>query len=302
MPSITKLLKNPAKFVYILDKIKLGQFVPDKLYISLKYRASFGKKLNLKNPQTYNEKLQWLKLYDHKDIYTTMVDKCEVKKYVADIIGEEYIIPTLAVYDNFDQIDFEALPDQFVLKCTHDSGGLVICRNKSQLNKAAARKVLEKSLKTKYFFSAREWPYKNVKPRIIAEKFMADANQKDSLIDYKFYCFNGKPKCLYVSEGLENHKTARISFLGLDWSFMPFKRSDYEPFSSLPKKPENFEKMLSLTEKLAVDTPFLRVDLYEIGGKVYFSELTFTPCGGAMPFDPEEWDYTFGSWINLPTK
>ncbi len=302
MGTIEKLVKNPAKIVFILDKIGVSRLIPDRAYLKLKYRASMGKKLNLKHPKTFNEKLQWIKLYDRKPIYTTMVDKYEAKRYVAEKIGEEYIIPTLGVWDRVEDIDFDALPDQFVLKCTHDSGGLVVCRDKSKLDIEAAKKKLERSLKTEYFYQAREWPYKNVNPRIIAEAYMEDERQQKGLIDYKFYCFDGKPKFLYVSQGLEDHATASISFLNTDWTFAPFKRGDYKEFDNLPAKPENYDAMLKLAEELSRGNSFLRVDLYEINHKIYFSELTFAPCGGMMIFQPEEWDRTFGEWIELPEK
>ncbi len=280
----------------------LLKYLPDKPYLQLYYLAKFKKFLNLRNPLTFNEKLQWMKLYDRNPLYTTMVDKYEAKRYVADKIGEEYIIPTLGVWDRVEDIDFDALPDQFVLKCTHDSGGLVVCRDKSKLDIDAARTKLERSLKTEYFYQAREWPYKNVKPRIIAESYMEDERQQKGLIDYKFYCFDGKPKFLYVSQGLEDHATASISFLNTDWTFAPFKRGDYKGFDSLPDKPENYDVMLKLVEELSRGNSFLRVDLYEINHKVYFSELTFTPCGGMMVFQPEEWDLKIGQWMQLPKK
>ena len=299
MPSLIKLLKNPAKFIYLLDKIRLGRLFPDKAYLALKYRANFGKKLNLKNPQTYNEKLQWLKLYDHKDIYTTMVDKHAVKNYVADIIGEEYIIPTLAVYDNFDQIDFDALPEQFVLKCTHDSGGLVICKDKSQLDKAVARKTLEKSLNNNFFYQWREWPYKNVKPRIIAEQFMEDSVTKE-LRDYKFFCFDGVCKALFIATERQASAETKFDFFDMDYNHLDM-RHGHPNAEVLPQKPVCFEKMRELAEKLSVGIPQVRVDFYEVDGKVYFGELTFFHHGGLVPFEPEEWDYTFGSWIKLPS-
>ena len=276
--------------------------MPDKPYLQLYYLAKLKKVLHLKNPKSFNEKLQWLKLYDRKKIYTTMVDKYEVKKYVADKIGDSYIIPTLGVWDKAENIDFEKLPDRFVLKCTHDSGGLVVCRDKSRLDLDRTREILQKSLRNDFYSEAREWPYKNVKRRIIAEKFMEDENQKNGLIDYKFYCFDGKPRFLYVSKGLEDHATASISFLDLDWSFSPFQRSDYKGFETLPEKPAGYETMLKLAEQLSAGFSFLRVDLYEIGEKIYFSELTFTPCGGTMTFTPPEWDDKIGQWLILPNK
>ncbi len=276
----------------------LTNILSDKMFIKIEYKNRMRKKLNLKNPQTFNEKLQWLKLYDRKSVYTKMVDKYEVKSYVADKIGDEYIIPTLGVWDSFDEIDFDKLPDQFVLKCTHDSGGLVICRDKSKLNKERAKKKIELSLKRNYYYHGREWAYKGVKPRVIAEKYMEDSNGK-SLTDYKFYCFNGKPEYLYVSYGLENHATASISFLTLDWEFAAFYRSDFKPFKELPAKPSKFNEMLVLAEKLAQGCDFIRVDLYQIGEQIYFSELTFSPCSGFMPFKPSEWDSKLGELISL---
>ena len=280
---------------------KISCFLPDKAYIKMKYHMKFHKKIDLKNPKTFNEKLQWLKLYDRKPEYSTMVDKFEAKKYVSNRIGEEHIIPTLGVWERFEDIDFDVLPDRFVLKCTHDSGGLVICRDKSKFDKVAAEKKINVSLKTNYFYQGREWPYKNVKPRIIAEKYMEDGSSKD-LTDYKFYCFNGIPEYLYVSTGLENHATASISFLTLNWKFAPFGRSDYKPFTELPPKPTKFDEMLKLAARLSAGYRFLRVDLYQIENQIFFSELTFSPCGGMMPFDPPEWDEELGTLIDLPIK
>lgn len=230
-----------------------------------------------------------------------MVDKYEVKKIVAEKIGEEYIIPTIGVWSEFEEIDFNILPSQFVLKCTHDSGGIVIVRDKNKLDIKVAKKIINQSLKTNYFWQGREWPYKNVKPRIIAEKYMED-NDVDDLIDYKFYCVDGKEKFLYVSQGMENHETARISFLKTDWQFAPFKRSDYKSFEKLPKKPSQYKKMLQIARILSEDIPFLRVDLYQIQNQIYFSELTFSPCSGHMPFMPAEWDEKMGKLIKIPSN
>jgi len=285
---------------YIERANERGYFtwLPDRQLLHLMFLTRLGKRLNLRNPQTFNEKLQWLKLHDRKPEYSRMVDKYEVKKYVSDRIGEEYIIPNLGVWERFEDIDFEALPDQFVLKCTHDSGGLVIVREKAKLDVAAAKAKIEGSLKQQYYLQGREWPYKNVKPRIIAEKYMENQNSR-SLCDYKFYCFNGEPKYLYISEGLEDHETAKISFLTLDWAFAEFSRSDFRPFEELPPKPQSFDRMVELARKLSAGNAFLRVDLYEVRGQIYFSELTFTPCGGYMPFVPESWDLKLGELIDL---
>lgn len=281
---------------------KLLFWMPDKPYLQLYYLAKLKKVLHFKNPKSFNEKLQWLKLYDRKKIYTTMVDKYEAKQYVAERIGEDYIIPTLGVWERVEDIDFDALPEKFVLKCTHDSGGLIVCRDKSKLDLEKTKRILAKSLRNDFYLEAREWPYKNVKRRIIAETYMEDAQQKSGLVDYKFYCFGGEPRFLYISKGLEDHATASISFLNLDWSFAPFQRSDYKGFEALPEKPAGYGTMLELAKQLSKGTSFLRVDLYEIGGNIYFSELTFTPCGGTMTFAPPEWDDEIGQWLTLPKK
>ncbi len=278
--------------------MKLFAFIPDKQYLKLMYRIRIGKKLNLKNPQTFNEKLQWLKLYDRKWEYTMMVDKCEVKEYIADKIGKEYIIPTLGVWNSFDEIDFDKLPNQFVLKCTHDSGGLVICRDKKNLDMTATRKKIEKSRKSNFYWVGREWPYKNVKPRIIAEQYMEDSNDHE-LRDYKVYCFNGKAKFLYLSKGLENHATARINYVNLDWTPAEFRRSDYKEFEELPPKPEHLDNIIKLAEKLAQNHNFIRADFYEINKKVYFGELTFFPGNGFTPFTSNEDDLRMGQMLDL---
>ena len=299
-----KLIGNPAKMVVRLNSHGFARLFPDKFFLKCEYKHTFGKKLNLKDPQTYNEKIQWLKLYDRRLEYTAMVDKYEAKKYVADIIGEEYIIPTLGVWDRFEDIDFESLPDQFVLKCTHDSGGLAICRNKDDFDIDGAREKINKALKCQYFYAHREWPYKNVKPRIIAEQYMEDNSGSSGLTDYKFFCFNNEAKMLYVSQGLEDHSTARISFYDLNGNEMPFRRSDYRPIGDNMTLPNDFEDMLKTANKLArsINSAFVRVDLYSTNNGIKFSEITFSPCAGMIPFDPPEWNETLGTWIKLPEK
>ena len=289
------------KNIVCVLKRKTLNLMPDKLYLKLKFRKEMGKRLNLKKPQTFNEKMQWLKLYDRKPIYTKMVDKYEAREYIKEKIGEEYLIPLIGVYNKFEDIDFKKLPNQFVIKCTHDSGGLVVCRDKIKLNLKKVKEKINNSLKRNYFYGGREWPYKNVKPRIIIEKYMEDAKSKE-LVDYKFFCFDGEPKFIYISEGLENHSTAKISFLDMDFKRAKFERSDYKPFDIIPDKPKNFEKMKELTKILSKNITFLRVDLYEINGKIYFGELTFTPCGGYLPFKPKEYDKILGELIKLPIK
>lgn len=292
-------MKNKA----VSEKLKdLFSFLPDKPYLRLYYFLRFRKWCSFRNPKTFSEKMQWLKLNHREARHTVMADKYAAKEYVAKKIGSEYTIPTLGVWDRFEDIDFETLPEQFVLKCTHDSGGLVVCRDKQTLDLENAQRILTESLQRDYYRQAREWPYKDIPRKIIGEKLMSDETQTRALIDYKFYCFNGEPKFLYISSGMENHATAHMSFLNLDWTFAPFKRMDYHPYELLPPKPVHYEKMLEIARVLSADDPFLRVDLYEIGGKIYFSELTFTPCGGMMKFHPNQWDETLGSWIELPER
>ena len=271
----------------------------DKTYLKLQFRAQMGKRLDLENPQTFNEKLQWLKLYDRRPEYTMMVDKYAVKDYVAQRIGREYIIPTLGVWDRFEDIDFDTLPERFVLKCTHDSGGLVICRDKASLDLQMAREKLEKSLKRNFYFHGREWPYKNVKPRIIAEPYMEE--RAGELKDYKIMCFNGEAKCSFVCSDRFSEKGLHVTFFDLDWNVLPFERKYPSRKNGLPR-PAQYEKMLELAQTLSQGIPFVRVDFYEVDGKVYFGELTLYPGCGFEAFSPEEWDHTLGSWITLPEK
>lgn len=261
------------------------------------YKEKIGKNLNLENPQTLNEKIQWLKLNYKNNIYTTMVDKYKVKEYVANIIGSEYIIPTLGVYDNFDEINFDELPNQFVIKCNHDSDSIVICKDKSNLDKNVARKKINKCLKTDFYRNVREWAYKNVDRKIIIEKYIEE-KETSELRDYKFFCFSGKVKYLYVSSG-SHTINQKLAFFDKKYNYVNIKRTDYSDYEILPKKPKNFEKMIRLAEKLAENTPLLRVDFYEVNNKVYFGELTVYPGAGLMPFKSEEWDYKLGDLLDL---
>jgi len=297
---IKNLLHNPLIILESLGHRGFFNWMDDETYLKMIYRARMHKKLDLNNPQTFNEKLQWLKLHDRKPEYTQLVDKYKVRKYIADTIGEQYLIPLLGVWDKFDDIDFNKLPNQFVLKCTHDSGGLVICRDKSKLDIVKARKKLNTCLNQNYYWGGREWPYKNVKPRIIAEKYMVDKSGAE-LKDYKFFCFNEETFFLYVSQGLENHDTASISFYDLNGKPMPFKRTDYRSLAGSIKMPVNFEKMKVLANEYAstIGSPFLRVDMYEINEMIYFSEFTFTPCAGMLPFEPPEYDKILGEKLEI---
>jgi len=278
---------------------KTFSFLPDKPYLSLLFRIKFKRKLNWNDPKTFNEKLQWLKLYDRKPEYTTMVDKYEAKRYVAGIIGEEYVIPTLGVWDSADDIDFDALPNQFVLKCTHDSGGLVICKDKSSLDIPKAIKKLNRSLRRNFYRDGREWPYKNVKPRIIAEKYMEDIKTGE-LRDYKFFCFNGEVKLLFIAteRGSEDSET-KFDFYDMNFNHLDIRNGHPNSTENIDK-PINFEKMKKLSAMLSKGIPHVRIDFYEVNGEVKFGEMTFFHWSGFIPFEPEEWDIKLGSWLELP--
>lgn len=278
---------------------RLLNWMPDKLYLQIFYYAEFGRLINFKNPKTFNEKLNWLKLYYRRQDLISLVDKYEVKKYIADKIGEQYVIPTLGVWDRFEDINFDELPNQFVLKCTHDSGGLIVCKDKSKLNLAEAKEKIKNSLANNYYFWAREWPYKGVEPRIIAEKYMED-QKTGELRDYKFFCFNGEPKLMFVASE-RGSKNTKFDFY--DMQFHHMNIIQHYPNSEVSiKKPEHFEKMVTLAEKLSTGFPEVRVDFYEANGKVYFGELTFYHFGAIVPFETKEWDLKIGDWLELPNK
>lgn len=294
--TVISLLKRPQLIKYLFVKKYPWLISDDRKYIEFiwKYRMTYP--LNLDNPQTYNEKLQWLKLYDRKPLYTTLVDKYVVKEYVSSLIGEKYIIPTYGVWDKFDDIDFHSLPDQFVLKCTHDSGGLVICKDKNLLDKKKAKNKIEKSLKRKFWLDAREWPYKNVKPRIIAEQYME--GESGGLDDYKFFCFNGEPKLMFVATERQSREEPYFDFYDMDFNHLNM-RHGHPNAPNPPQKPTQFELMKELSMVLSKGFPTIRVDFYEAHGRVYFGELTFYHHTGMVEFEPREWDKKIGDYIQL---
>jgi hypothetical protein len=261
-----------------------------------------GKRLNLKTPQTYSEKLQWLKLYNRRPEYTNMVDKYAVKEYVASKIGKEYIIPTLGVWNNPKEIDWDSLPKQFVLKTTHDSGGIVICRDKEKMDKKAAICKLEHAITHDNYSFTREWPYKDVPRKIIAEQYIESNSETHDLPDFKFFCFNGEVKWLFIAT--DRNKTGeevKFDFYDADFKHLSLKQGHENAVIS-PTKPESFELMKSIASKLSEGIPHVRVDLYEVGGHVYFGELTFFHFSGMVPFRPEVWDREFGKMIKLPSN
>lgn len=283
----------------LLKKAKYSlRWLPDEAFIKLYYRLRMHRSCDLDNPKSFNEKLQWLKLHDRNPRYTDMVDKIEAKKIAAAVIGEEHIIPTLGVWDSFDEIDFGALPDRFVLKCSHDSEGLVIVKDKSKLDIVAVRKKIESAMRYNFYYIGREWPYKNVKPRILAEEYLDSDAGKESPTDYRVMCFGGKARCVFTCTG-RGEGNLSVDFFDTDWNHLPFTRR-YPNGSVPPDATKRLKDMLNLAERLSETIPFVRADFYEVAGELYFGELTFYPGSGMEEFDPEDWDAELGSWIELP--
>lgn len=294
-----KILKAITIPNYVINAIyhRVAPFIKDdETAVKISYILAMHKRLNLGNPRSFNEKLQWLKLHDKHPEYTQMVDKIEAKKIAAKIIGEEHIIPTLGVWDKFEDIDFDKLPNQFVLKCNHDSGGVVICKDKTQLDIEAARKKINKCLHRNPFWATREYPYKNVKPRILAEKFMVDESGVE-LKDYKFYCFNGEPVIFFIAAGRNTNLT--YDFYDLDFNHLPFHQGRPWAETSL-QKPKNLDRMIDFARKLSKGITQVRMDFYDINGDIYFGEYTFFDGSGCIPFEPVEWDYKLGDLLILP--
>ena len=272
---------------------------PSKLYLKKVYKKTFGKNLDLKDPKTFNEKIQWLKLYNKNPLYTKMVDKIEAKDIARKKIGSEYIIPTIGIYNKFDEIDFGKLPSSFVIKCSHDSGGIIICKDKSKLDINQAKNKIEDSLKKNFYYMSREWPYKNVKPRILIEEYLDELS--DNIIDYKFMCFNGKVKYIFTCTERFSNEGLKVTWFDTKWIKQNFERH-YPASTKKIKKPKNLGKMIKIAEKLSNGIPFIRIDLYNINGKILFGEYTFFPGAGLEEFTPEKWDKKLGSLITLPEK
>ena len=296
---IKKGIKHPSMvFSKFFHKLIMLLIKNDETYVKWDYFGGMGIFPNLKEPKTYNEKLCWLKLHARNEEYTKMVDKYDAKEYVRGVIGDEYIIPSYGVWDSFDDIDFDILPNQFVLKTTHDSGWVIICDDKSKFDANAAKKKVEDSMKKNLFYTHREYPYKNLKPRIIIEKLMIEEGGR-GLKDYKFFCFDGKVKMLFIAT--DRPFDTRFDFFDRDFNHLPFRQG--HPLASRPiEKPDGFEEMIAVAEKLSKGMPHVRVDLYNINGNIYFGELTFFHFGGTVPFKPAEWDYKIGEWLKLPVE
>lgn len=296
------LVKKPLlwmydSFIYIVDHT-----LPDKALLSLKFRINMHRKMHWNHPVSYSEKIQWLKLYGRTPENRIMSDKYLVKKYVEERIGANYVIPLIGVWDKPEEIDFESLPEKFVIKCNHNSGtGMFICKNKSQMDIHSICTELRKGLKEDYFIGSREYAYKDIPRKIIAEAYMEDEETKE-LRDYKFFCFDGEPKIMFIASGRsKGEHEVTFDFFDMDYNHLPFTNG--HPNAKVPpQKPKCFEEMKHLAAELSKGIPHVRVDFYEANGKVYFGEFTFSHWGGMMPYEPEEWDYTMGNWIKLPVK
>lgn len=325
MNKYLRLLSDPKFRFSVLAAKGFYKTMPDREFYEKSYRLSYGKKLNLENPQGFSEKIMWLKLHDRKPLYTTLVDKYAVRRYIAEQVGEDCLIPLVGgPWEHFEEIDFSALPNQFVLKCTHDSGSVIVCRDKEHFDIEAAGRSLSKRLKRNYYYGNREWPYKDVPPRIIAEAYIhpaggspcpADAasisaaqlQRERGLLDYRFMCFNGRVKALFLYVGVidqQGHTTENCYSNVYDRDFRPLPVREEEPNYPIPiEKPENFEAMVALAERLSQGFPLLRVDQYNIDGQIKIGELTlYHNAGLANIFAPPEWDGIFGSWIKLPEE
>ncbi len=298
---IRYLFDSNYRFLINANRFHMFDSMPDNEYLERKYEATVGRSLELTHPKRFNEKVQWLKLYNRNPKYITMVDKHKVKEYVAGIIGEEYIIPTLGVWDNPDEIDFDALPNQFVLKCNHNSGlGMYICRDKSKMDIRKVKRDLGKGLKQDYYLTGREWPYKDVERKIIAEMYIS--NGEDGLTDYKVHNFNGVPRFILVCKDRFKSSGLTEDFFSTTWEHLEVKRPKNRYSSESIAQPDELKEILELSAKLSKDIPFVRADFYIVNHKVYFSELTFFPASGFEPYEPDEWDYTFGDYLTLPIE
>ena len=301
MSKIRTFIENPQYFITSPAAKGWLNWVPDSLYLKLLYRVIMGRKLNLKNPKEYNEKLQWLKLNDRKPEYSTMVDKYEVRGYIEDLLGDKYLIPCLGIYDSVDDIDIDALPDRFVLKCTHDSGSVEICKDKSSFDIECARHRLSQAMKRNYYATYREWPYKYVKPRIIAEGYLE--GDGGDLKDYKVMCFNGEAKIIEVHENrFVEGKVHTQTFYDREWNIVPLTQVETVTVDRPGERPRQLDEILRLSELIAKDMYHARIDWYIEGDKIYFGEITFFDGSGFESFSTPEMERMLGDMINLPEK
>ena len=294
---IVKFARNPKTRIDMLSRHGFYNWMSDKAFISMKYKTILGRKLNISNPITFNEKLQWLKLNNRRPEYTSYVDKYLVKEYISRVIGAEYVIPTLVVWDDVKNVDYSSLPDRFVLKCTHDSGSIAICKDKSLFDAKGVTSDLSKCLKQNFYYLGREWPYKNVKPRIIAECYLEDQSTNE-LRDYKFFCFWGKVKCFKVD--FDRFTCHKANYYDVNGNLLNIGEMACPPDPTKDiKLPKNLNKMIEFAERLSKEIPFVRIDFYEIEDKVLFGEMTFFPASGFGKFIDERNDYLLGEWLDI---
>ncbi|MBR3019131.1 MAG: glycosyl transferase [Clostridia bacterium] len=296
LKSFFSVLKSGSQLAMTLDANHLTSWLSDEAFSKIAFKQMMGYELNLKNPSTFNEKLQWLKIYDHRPEYTDLVDKIKAKEIVGKKIGQEHIVPIYGAWKRAEEIDFDSLPDQFVLKCNHDQGSVILVPDKGAFDRASAVAELNKKLKRNNFYGTREFPYKNVPPRVFAEQYL-----QSNITDYKFYCFNGEPRFLYCGMGLTTDHSLKIDFFDLDWNLMPFYRTDYGRLGMVPR-PDSLDEMIRIARILSAEVPFVRIDLFAVEGRVYFSEYTLYPAAGFMRFMPEKYDRIVGEWLELPDK
>ncbi|MBE7046067.1 MAG: glycosyl transferase [Ruminococcaceae bacterium] len=298
MKRIKLILKNITSWsgiIFLLNLTSFSKKLSDETVLKAHYKKRTGKKLNISNPKTFNEKLQWLKIHNRNPEYTRIVDKVTFKDYIREKLGDGYTVPTLGVWDKFDDIDFDKLPDKFVLKCNHDSGGLIICKDKSKLDIDHAREIIEKCLKRNYYWSSREWPYKDVKPCILAEEYL---DLPEGMVEYKLFSFNGEAKVIDVCMGIAHTSSRTNTFYDREWNKLPIQtllpneKGDIEAPKELPQ-------MLEIADKLSKGIPQVRVDFYIYKGQIYLGEMTFFHNSGTCPINPEEWDYKLGEYIDL---
>lgn len=295
------LTDSQARFTY-MNSLGLYKSMSDQKFLEQAFKINMGQELNLNNPQSFNEKIQWLKLYNRQPEYTILVDKYKVRQYIADSLGEEYLIPLLGVWDDPDKIDFALLPNRFVLKCNHNSGlGMCICKDKSKLDIAKVKKNLRRGMQQDYYQIWREWPYKNVPRKIICEKYLTDESQSE-LKDYKIHNFNGSPKLILVCSNRFSKSGLCEDFYDVNWNRLDLKRPNCRTTDSILPRPDQLEKMLELSKKIAKGHPFVRTDFYQVNGKIYFGEVTLYPASGLSKYSPVEWDKKLGDWITLPEK
>lgn len=299
LDTVKYIFKHPENLFTMLGSKGLLNWIPDPVYVYIYSSLSLGYSVNLKNPSNFNEKLQWLKLYDRRPEYSRLVDKYAVRGYVEETVGADYLVPLVGgPWKSAEEIDFDALPQRFVLKTTHDSGTVLICKDKSAFDIEAAKKLLNKRLRRNYYWGNREWQYKDVPPRIIAEQYMEN-DDGSPLTDCKFYCFNGEPKLMYITQSIS--EDARVDFFDMD--FNPVELQMFRPRSEVPPAmPPHFEDMKRIARIMSADKPHLRVDFYTVNGKLYMGELTFFQTGGTIRLNPRHWEQTFGDWIELPEK